>query len=71
VLDRIDDDYTVFVHVEDVDGRVERMNLDHKSANGMYPTAHFTQRDHLDRSIVITWIGHRDRSAATLGEFTC
>jgi hypothetical protein len=33
--------------------------------------AHFTQRDHPDRSIVITWIGHRDRSAATLGEFTC
>ncbi len=38
VLERIDDDYTVFVHVEDVDGRMERMNLDHKPANGMYPT---------------------------------
>jgi hypothetical protein len=38
VLERIDEDYLVFVHVEDVDGRVERMNLDHKPANGLYPT---------------------------------
>jgi uncharacterized protein len=29
--------------------------------------AHFGHRDHRDRSIVITRIGHRDRSEATLG----
>jgi hypothetical protein len=29
--------------------------------------AYFGHRDHLDRSIVITQSGHRDRSAATLG----
>jgi len=29
-------------------------------------TAHFGHRDHRDRAIVITRIGHRDRSEATL-----
>lgn len=37
-LDEMAADYTVFVHVEDVDGRIERMNLDHRPANGQYPT---------------------------------
>jgi len=31
-------DYTIFVHVEDVDGHAERMNLDHKPVGGQYPT---------------------------------
>jgi hypothetical protein len=30
------------------------------------PAADSGHRDHRDRRIVITWIGHRDRSAATL-----
>lgn len=38
VLEDLKDDYLVFVHVEDVDGRVERMNLDHKPNNGKTPT---------------------------------
>ncbi|MBJ6759306.1 hypothetical protein JGU66_00940 [Myxococcaceae bacterium JPH2] len=38
VLQPLDDDYIVFVHVEDADGRVERTNVDHKPANGLYPT---------------------------------
>jgi hypothetical protein len=38
VLEAISEDYIIFVHVEDVDGRMERMNLDHKPANGLYPT---------------------------------
>jgi hypothetical protein len=38
VLQDIKDDYMVFVHVEDVDGRVERMNLDHRPNNGKTPT---------------------------------
>jgi hypothetical protein len=38
VLEPLDVDYLVFVHVEDVDGRVERVNLDHRPAGGLYPT---------------------------------
>lgn len=37
-LDTIKEDWMVFVHVEDVDGRMERLNVDHKPANGTYPT---------------------------------
>lgn len=29
VLQKIDKDYFIFVHVEDVDGRVDRLNVDH------------------------------------------
>ena len=45
VLERIDEDYTIFVHVEDVEGRIERMNLDHKPANGLYPTTQWKPGD--------------------------
>ncbi|SEL53720.1 hypothetical protein SAMN05444354_106339 [Stigmatella aurantiaca] len=38
VLAPIDEDYIVFVHVEDPAGRMERMNLDHKPASGLYAT---------------------------------
>jgi hypothetical protein len=38
VLQPLDADYIVFVHVEDADGKLERMNLDHKPANGVLPT---------------------------------
>ncbi|ADO74146.1 hypothetical protein [Stigmatella aurantiaca] len=38
VLEAIEEDYIVFVHVEDPSGRMERMNLDHRPANGLYPT---------------------------------
>ncbi|HYH99401.1 hypothetical protein [Hyalangium sp.] len=38
VLQPIVEDYIVFVHVEDTDGRMERMNLDHKPAGGLLPT---------------------------------
>ncbi len=34
-----DTDYTVFVHVEDVDGRVDRLNVDHVPARGSLPTS--------------------------------
>jgi hypothetical protein len=29
VIEKIDRDYIIFVHVEDVDGRVDRLNVDH------------------------------------------
>lgn len=38
VLQPLDEDYIVFVHVEDTEGKLERMNLDHKPANGLLPT---------------------------------
>ncbi len=38
VLEPLEADYTVFVHLEDVDGRAERMNIDHKPVQGTYPT---------------------------------
>ena len=39
VLEPLPQDYLVFIHVEDVDGRTERMNLDHAPAGGQYPTS--------------------------------
>jgi hypothetical protein len=39
VLDEIPADYTIFVHVEDVDGRTDRLNADHQPANGTRPTS--------------------------------
>lgn len=38
VLEDVNVDYTIFVHVEDIDQRAERMNLDHKPAGGQMPT---------------------------------
>ncbi len=39
VLADMDTDYLVFVHVEDVDGKVERLNADHPAAGGTVPTS--------------------------------
>jgi hypothetical protein len=39
VLQPLEADYLIFVHAEDADGRIERMNIDHKPASGMYPTS--------------------------------
>jgi hypothetical protein len=38
-LEAIPQDYLIFVHVEDVDGRMERMNVDHSPAGGTRPTS--------------------------------
>ena len=38
VLKPLDEDYTIFVHVEDAEGRMERLNVDHQPAGGLYPT---------------------------------
>jgi hypothetical protein len=38
VLKPLDEDYMIFVHVEDAEGRMERLNVDHKPASGLYPT---------------------------------
>jgi hypothetical protein len=39
VLEQLPDDYMIFVHVEDVDGRVDRLNADHAPMQGAYPTS--------------------------------
>ncbi len=38
VLKPLEDEYLVFVHIEDAEGRMERLNVDHKPAGGLYPT---------------------------------
>jgi hypothetical protein len=38
VLKPLEEDYMIFVHVEDAEGRMERLNADHKPAGGLYPT---------------------------------
>lgn len=37
VLKALEEDYTIFVHVEDAE-RADRNNVDHKPAGGLYPT---------------------------------
>ena len=39
VLEEMDIDYLVFVHVEDSDGKVDRINADHPAAQGAVPTS--------------------------------
>jgi hypothetical protein len=39
VTDESDDDYKVFVHIDDRSGRAERINADHWPARGKYPTS--------------------------------
>jgi hypothetical protein len=38
VVDVIPEDYIVFVHVEDLDGKLDRINVDHRPMGGNYPT---------------------------------
>jgi hypothetical protein len=39
VLQDFNTDYMIFVHVEDVDGRVDRLNVDHNPMRGQKPTS--------------------------------
>lgn len=45
VLDAIDKDYLIFVHVEDAEGRSLRLNLDHRPAGGTYPTTQWRKSE--------------------------
>ncbi|MFT3841580.1 MAG: hypothetical protein QM723_31620 [Myxococcaceae bacterium] len=45
VLDDVPADYMVFVHVEDVDGRNDRLNVDHAPAGGQNPTSKWKKGD--------------------------
>lgn len=42
VLQATDIDYMIFVHVEDIDGRVDRLNVDHAPMRGARPTSKWT-----------------------------
>lgn len=42
VLKQMDVDYMIFVHVEDIDGRVDRLNIDHAPVRGTRPTSKWT-----------------------------
>jgi hypothetical protein len=39
VKGRVEADYHIFVHVEDVDGRSDRLNIDHPPVRGSLPTS--------------------------------
>jgi hypothetical protein len=39
VLGEISQDYGVFVHLEDMEGRLERLNADHSPVGGTHPTS--------------------------------
>lgn len=45
VLEEVAADYIIFVHVEDIDGRVDRINADHAPAGGTYPTSRWKKGD--------------------------
>lgn len=45
VLEEVQADYMIFVHVEDIDGRVDRINADHAPAGGTYPTSRWKKGD--------------------------
>jgi hypothetical protein len=53
VLAELDKDYMIFVHVEDMDGRVERINADHAPAGGTYPTSRWKKGDIVKDEYVI------------------
>lgn len=53
VLEDVTQDYLIFVHVEDVDGRVQRMNYDHPPAGGNYPTTRWKKGDTVQDSFEV------------------
>jgi hypothetical protein len=54
VLEELDREYVVFVHVEDADGRLERFNLDHRPAGGTYPTTQWKKGETVKDEFSIT-----------------
>ncbi|MBX5481368.1 MAG: hypothetical protein IRZ16_05915 [Myxococcaceae bacterium] len=54
VLDAIPRDYLVFVHVEDVDGRLERVNVDHAPAGGQYPTSQWKKGETVQDTFTVS-----------------
>lgn len=45
VLKALPADYLVFVHVEDAEGRTEKLNVDHAPVQGRYPTSQWKPGD--------------------------
>src|SRR5262244_2100928 len=63
VLEELDQDYTVFVHAEDADGRVQRFNIDHRPASGGYPTTQWrkgeTVKDEFSIALPLNYAARR------------
>jgi hypothetical protein len=53
VIEEVEADYMIFVHVEDIDGRVDRINADHAPAGGTYPTSRWKKGDVVKDEYVI------------------
>jgi hypothetical protein len=53
VMEEIENDYMIFVHVEDIDGRVDRINADHAPAGGTYPTSRWKKGDVVKDEFVV------------------
>jgi len=62
-LESLDQDYTVFVHAEDADGRMQRFNLDHRPAGGSHPTTQWkkgeTVKDEFSITLPPSYSSHR------------
>jgi hypothetical protein len=54
VLEELDKDYMVFVHVEDAEGRSVRLNLDHRPAGGTYPTTQWRKSETVKDEFFLT-----------------
>ncbi len=53
VLEKIPQDYLVFVHIEDVDGRLERMNVDHAPVQGTRPTSSWEKGEVIEDTFAV------------------
>lgn len=66
-LDTMSVDYSVFVHLEDPDGRMPRSNFDHVPTGGKYPTSQWKKGDLVrDEFTVYLAAGAEARSANLL-----
>ena len=63
VLEEVDQDYLVFVHVEGAEAGRERLNLDHRPVGGSYPTPQWkkgeTVKDEFTLLVPVSWSAAR------------
>src|SRR5260370_32917549 len=53
VLYRLEKDYVIFVHVENTDSRVERMNVDHQPSRATYTSTMWKTRETINDDIQV------------------
>lgn len=54
VLEELAVDYTVFVHIEDAEGRMDRLNADHRPVGGRYPTTDWKKGETIRDEFIVT-----------------